>query len=168
MVATQTVTEALIEKSIVRSVGNVFLTMVRQEARLVDKTSVPPPPGPETKPSIIGSVGFVGAANGLIYLCLTEDFAIRTTAQILGMSEPEVRAHGYEVINDAIGEVTNMMVGGFKNALCDVGFPCKLTLPTMVRGNHVSVAAVKAATRHIFLFSCSGFPVIADIQLKSE
>jgi chemotaxis protein CheX len=72
------------------------------------------------------------------------------------------------VINDAIGEITNVTAGGFKNQLCDVGFPCKLTLPTIIRGEDLRVVAVKGTTRHIFEFDCAGHSLTADIQLKVE
>jgi chemotaxis protein CheX len=75
---------------------------------------------------------------------------------------------GPEAVKDAMGEITNMAVGGFKNALCDLGYSCKLTLPTIVRGNNVVVAAVKAATRHVFQFACEGHRIIADVQVKLE
>ncbi len=72
------------------------------------------------------------------------------------------------MVKDVVGEITNMIVGGFKNALCDLGFPCKLTLPTIVRGDRLAIATLKSATRHIFRFDCSGHRLIADIQLKGD
>jgi len=102
----------------------------------------------------------------MVYLCITDDFAINAASRILGTSPAEVRAEGDAVIKDVIGEITNMTVGGFKNALCDQGYTCKLTLPTIVRGNNLAVATMKSATRHIFHFSCDGHQLVADIQIK--
>jgi chemotaxis protein CheX len=84
------------------------------------------------------------------------------------MSPAEVEMNGYEVIKDAIGEITNMTAGGFKNRLCDIGFPCKLTLPTIVRGKDLSVDGFKGTERHIFQFECAGHILLADIQFKAE
>jgi len=117
---------------------------------------------------LFGSVGFVGDINGLVYLCIPDDFARYAASRILGMSPGEVELGGDDVVKDVIGEVTNMTVGGFKNSLCDVGYPCKLTLPTIVRGDNLSVAAIKGAARHVFAFDCAGHRLIADIQIKAE
>ena len=162
------ITDTVIETSIVRAVESVFDTMVSQKIVFVEKTSAPAVNGAERPQQIFGSVGFVGDASGLIYLCLTEDFAKYLTGRILSMSPGEVEMHGAEVVTDAIGEVTNMTVGGFKNTLCDLGHTCKLTLPTIVRGQNLTVAAIKSATRHVFHFDCAGQRLSADIQMKSE
>jgi len=71
-------------------------------------------------------------------------------------------------LKDVVGEITNMTVGGFKNALCDTGFPCKLTLPTIVRGDHLAVSGLKNTERHIFHFDCAGHRLVADIQMRQE
>jgi len=165
MTVTSPITEAVIQDAIVKAVQNVCKTMMRQDAivrpAVVDASLL-------GTCELMGNVGFVGAASGVVYLCLTNDFASYATGEILGMSPGEVEMNGYEVVKDAIGEITNMTAGGFKNRLCDIGFACKLTLPTIVRGKDLSVAALKGTTRHIFEFDCAGHRLTADIQLKTE
>jgi chemotaxis protein CheX len=163
------ITDQLIQDCIIKAVQSVFRTMMHREAKLVHAA------GPEAVPSvtsaapqILGSVGFIGAADGLIYLCLSEEFAKIASGSILGMSIAEVEEGGQEVVHDAIGEITNMTVGGFKNTLCDLGYPCKLTLPAIVRGNNLSIASIKGTTRHIFDFDCNGHRLVADIQIKVD
>lgn len=117
---------------------------------------------------VMGNVGFVGDIDGIVYLCMSDEFAAYAVGEILGLSPAEVQFEGPEVLKDAIGEVTNMTVGGFKNALCDVGFPCKLTLPTIVRGTALKAGAIKGATRYVFRFECSGRTLLTDIQLKTD
>ncbi len=166
--ATSPITDTVIHNSIVRAVESVFKTMVGREIVLLEKQTAPIPRGLDQPASIMGSVGFVGDASGIIYLCLTETFAQGLTGAILGMTPAEVEMNGQEVVTDAIGEVTNMTVGGFKNTLCDLGHACKLTLPTIVRGRNLSVAAIKSATHHVFHFDCAGHRLVADIQMKLE
>jgi chemotaxis protein CheX len=162
------ITDKLIQDAIVRAVQNVCRTMLRQVAGLVGNDLKPAPADSDRHFEIIGSVGFAGAASGMVYLCLTDDFANQATGEILGMSAAEVEMNGPEVLKDAIGEITNMTAGGFKNELCDLGLPCKLTLPTILRGHCLSVAAIKSAARHIFVFDCGGHRFAADIQLKVD
>ncbi len=162
------ITDQVVEDCIVRSIQSVFRTMVGHEVSFVEQSVPPIPRDAAASMQIIASVGFVGDANGLIYLRLSDEFAKLICGRILGMSAAEVEMHGNEVIHDAIGEMTNMTVGGFKNTLCDLGFPCKLTLPAIVRGQHLSIGAISSATRHVFDFDCSGHRLTADIQLKLD
>ena len=83
------------------------------------------------------------------------------------MTHAETRAEGPDAVKDAMGEVTNMTAGGFKNVLCDLGHLCMLTLPTILRGSNVTLSAVKAAERHVFRFERAGVPVVVDLQFKT-
>lgn len=171
MVPTQSISDTLIQDSIVKAVQNVCQTMIKREASLTAASTTAAISGSlagiGNAPYIIGNVGFAGDANGLVYLCFTEDFARNAAGQILGMSPTEIELHGYEVVKDVIGEITNMTTGGFKNALSDCGFPCKLSLPTIIRGEHLSISAIKSASRGIFHFSCGQHEFMADVQVKT-
>lgn len=165
MAVTQPITDTLIQETFVQAVRNVSQTMLRREASFVGR-SIEPVPGKSYE--VIGNVGFAGEANGIVYLCFSDEFAIHAASLLLGMSPGEVEMHGPDVVKDAIGELTNMTAGGFKNQLCDIGFPCKLTLPTIVRGKNLSVASIKSAHRHVFELTCDGHTFVADIQMKAE
>jgi chemotaxis protein CheX len=166
--AAQPITDTLVQDSIIRAVRNVCVTMLKQEASFVEKTAGTAYDGFKEKPHVFGSVGFAGVIDGIVYLCIPDDFAQDAAARVLGMSANEVEMSGDEAVKDVVGEITNMTVGGFKNALCNIGFPCKLTLPTIVRGDNLAVAGLKGASRHIFHFDCSGHRLVADIQLKQD
>lgn len=168
MVSSTRVADPLIQESIVRAIQNVCRTMLHEECKLVGKTNDDSFVSLGGSTHVLGSVGFVGEINGIVFLGLTEDFGCHAAEIILGMTRAEVLADGSEALKDVIGEITNMTVGGFKNALCDIGFPCKLTLPTIVHGEKLSVAAIKMATRHVFHFECGPHRIIADIQIKAE
>lgn len=166
MLTSSSIAEDLLQKSIERAVESVCQTMLRQDVKFLLKAAEPDNSLFISKPHVFGCVGFVGKIDGVVYLCISDDFALNAAVRILGMSEAEVLAEGDTVINDVIGEITNMTVGVFKNALCDQGYPCKLTLPTIVRGQNLAVAAIKEATRHVFTFNCGGQRLVADIQIK--
>lgn len=170
MVPTQPISDTLIQDSIVKAVQNVSRTMLRTEVSLIQPAIADSANNSLSclgeAPYLIGNVGFAGDANGLVYLCFTYEFACAAASQILGMSRLEIEGHGYEVVKDAIGEITNMTTGGFKNALSDYGFPCKLSLPTIVRGDRLSIASIKMATRGIFHFTCGAHRLMVDVQVK--
>jgi chemotaxis protein CheX len=172
MPVTAEITETLIRDYINRAVSDVFKTMLgrvptfsAQEPLRGDE----PLPSPEgNRPQVVGTVGFIGDINGLIYLHLDLGFARICTCHLLGMTEAELDEAGDEVINDAIGELTNMTVGGFKNGLCDAGYPCKLTIPSILRGSNFSIEPISSAVRHIYFFDCAEHRVVADILMKAD
>ena len=170
------INEPLIREYITRAVSDVFKTMLGRDSAFVcatiqapDDGMSPPAPGPATgiTPYVVGTVGFLGDINGLIYLYLDEPFARHSTCHLLGMTEAELEEAGDEVINDAIGEITNMTVGSFKNGLCDAGYPCKLTIPSILRGSNFSIEPISSTTRYIYNYESAGHKVSADILLKT-
>ena len=175
MPITQNIAESLIRENITRAVGDVFKTMLGHAAQL--RVPAAPAPGQPAAPlndhmsgsqQVVGTVGFLGDANGLIYLYLEEDFANQCTGEMLGLTPQELIETGADAVNDAIGEITNMVVGSFKNGLCDAGYPCKLTIPSILRGSNFSVEPISSAQRHVYSFECRGRRITADILLKYE
>ena len=162
------ISDTQVQEFIIRAVHNVCSRMLKREATFVEKSADAAYTGFKDKLHFFGSVGFVGQIDGIIYLCIPDDFVQEAACRVLGMSSAEIEMSGDAVLKDVVGEITNMTVGGFKNALCDTGFPCKLTLPTIVRGDHLSVSGLKNTERHIFHFDCAGHRLIADIQMRQE
>lgn len=115
---------------------------------------------------VVGHVGFTGHANGMLFLCLPSDFAREATATVLGISVPEVDYQSPDVLKDAICEVTNMMAGSFRNVLSSLGFSCRLTPPTLARGEQLRVPTAQGATRHPFRFQCGDHAFVTEIQLR--
>ena len=165
MAATQQLTDALIQKSIFQAVRNVSQTMLSRDITMVSQAHEPTLGATY---EIIDTVGFAGEINGSVYLCLSEKFAFHAIGLMLGMTQREVELGGPDVVKDAIGELTNMTVGGFKNQLCDIGLPCMLTLPSIMRGTQLAIAANKSTICHVFEFKCDGYSLVADIRLKAE
>lgn len=168
MPANQTIPENFVQTSIIRAVQNVCARMIKREARFLERATSATYEGFESQPHVFGSVGFVGQINGVVYLCIPDAFAHDAAARMLGLSVAEFEKNRGSMVKDMVGEITNMTVGGFKNALCDMGLPCMLTLPTIMRGENLSIASIKGAERHTFHFDCGGHRLIADIQLKQE
>jgi chemotaxis protein CheX len=172
MPATQEISENLIRENINRAVGEVFKTMLGREADLCVLASgtadwpSTPVDGQGNPAQIVGTVGFLGDINGLIYLYLDVPFARTATCQMLGMTEQEIDEAGDEVVNDAIGELTNMTVGSFKNGLSDAGFPCRLTIPTILRGSNFSIEPIAEVQRFIYKFQSAGQSIVTDILIK--
>jgi len=155
-----------------RAVQDVFKTMLGQDISLVkaterfeprEKGAPAPPIVNSSHPQVVGTVGFIGEINGLIYLYMSDEFAKIVTSRLLDLAPG---ADDDEVINDAIGEITNMVVGGFKSALSHQGLACKLTIPSILRGSNFSVEHISSAERRIYHFDCAGHRFVTDILIK--
>ncbi|MBK8475570.1 MAG: chemotaxis protein CheX [Opitutaceae bacterium] len=120
-------------------------------------------------PLIVGSVGFTGEANGMVYLYMEMELASQIAAGITGMTAAEIlHPDNNDIVKDVVGEITNMTVGTFKNGICDLGFQCKVTLPTVLRGSQLQVGTVTGAQRWTFAFEVLGRPLIADLFIQED
>ncbi len=166
MPAIKDIPDVVFEETITRAVKEVFSTMLSQPANYLPLS----PPEPESieldHPHVVGTVGFIGVINGLIYLYLDLAFAEKCAANLLGVSPKELAELGDEAVNDAIGELTNMTVGTFKNQIADRGFPCRLTIPSILRGSRFRIEPISSATRRIYRFEIAGSTITADLLMQ--
>lgn len=80
---------------------------------------------------VLCEIGFSGRATGAAGLRLTQATSMEIAARVLRMPAGEMTDP--LVIDDVIGEVSNMVVGNFKSNLCDAGLKCKLSPPVISR-----------------------------------
>ncbi len=118
------------------------------------------------QPLVAGTVGITGAFNGMIYLYSTAIFARHMTCSLLGMSDAEVE--GDEMVNDAIGELTNMVAGHIKSKLDNAGSRCTMTIPAVVRGCDFKVEPVSGVVRKTVYFRSDGGRVLVEALLKPQ
>jgi chemotaxis protein CheX len=167
------ISDSVFKDTITRAVQDVFKTMFNATAVLNDGLDDPARDASEPPSSVliegqlvVGTVGFIGDISGLVYLYMSAPFANQLAGHILGMSVGELAEAGDEVVNDAVGEVTNMTVGSFKNQLCDHGYQCKLTIPSILRGSNFSIEPITSATRRIYRFKIGANLLVADLLMK--
>ncbi len=102
---------------------------------------------------ISGSVGFAGeSVTGAVYLHLSNAFA-NNAASIIFDLPPNQGLDNTEV-NDVVGELTNMVAGGLKSVLCDMGVPCAVSTPTIIRGTSFAVEPMPDVERICVMFDC--------------
>lgn len=149
-----------IEVMLADAVKEVFSTMLNIDAQKE-------PPGTALangEPHIASSVGFIGRATGVVYLYSTGSFARKMTRSLLRLEDSEVA--GDEMVNDAMGELANMVVGHIKSRLCDRGINCALTIPSIVRGSHFSIETVSSTERRVLMYRCNGNQVAVEVLVK--
>ena len=121
-----------------------------------------------TQPLIAGTVGFLGNLTGIIYIFMEMPLALEATRKLLDLGSEEIGMDDHELVNDAIGELTNMIVGTFKNDLSNKGYECRMTIPSILRGANFSIEPAEVALRRVFKFDCGGQSFVIDILMKEE
>jgi chemotaxis protein CheX len=115
---------------------------------------------------VSGSVGFAGDnVTGAVYIHVSSAFAGVIAATMLGLKPEEL---GEADVNDVIGEVTNMLGGGLKSALCDNGAPCAVSTPAIIRGTSFVIEAVPDVEQIFLLFGCGQERIFVEVHIKSN
>lgn len=143
------------------AVRDVFRQMLAMEVMDDEPSPLAAQPGGQ----IIGSVGFIGQATGIVYLFAGVGLARFITGAMLGLAETEVDD---DMVNDAFGELSNMVVGSVKSQLCDHGWLCELTIPSIVRGNELQVESVAHGKKTIFGFRLGEHRLLVEITIKDS
>ena len=149
-----------VETMVRDSVGEVFTTMLKIEATFEPLGTVVD--GSEAQ--VAGAVGFIGTAMGVVYIYLGSHLARVATANLLGMEESEIE--GEAMVNDAVGELTNMIVGQMKSRMSDNGIRCALTIPSIVRGSHFSIESISSSERKVVSFKTPMGRFIVEALMK--
>ncbi len=143
-------------------VPNVFDTMVALAVAPSPEFSMP-----ADVDRVVGTIGLGGNnVAGAVYLQLTVPLADLVTSRLLGMGEGEAPAP--QDVNDAIGELCNMVSGGFKSNLMDQGMACAISTPSIIRGTSFTVDASLDAISETFFFDCGPhrLSVIVHLQIQ--
>ncbi|HXE97187.1 MAG TPA: chemotaxis protein CheX [Dongiaceae bacterium] len=121
-------TEEQLIKSLIKDVQDVFVNMVGVEDLMhlpiqIDVTT-------HFQECLTAMVGLAGAYNGLVSVHLPWQLAISFTSSMLGMEVTEID----DDVNDAMGEIANMVAGSFKQHLSKGGSDIQLSTPSVVNG----------------------------------
>lgn len=113
---------------------------------------------------IASAVGFIGKTTGVVYLYASDKFARQMTCRLLGLNDSDIE--GDEMVNDAMGELANMVVGHIKSRLVDRGLACVLTIPSIIRGSSFSIEPVSSAERRVYFYDCDQSRLGVEVMLK--
>ncbi len=121
-------TEDQLIKSLIKDVQDVFINMVGVEDLMhlpiqIDVTT-------HFKDCLTAMVGLAGTYNGLVSVHIPWALAISFTSLMLGMEVTEID----DDVNDAMGEIANMVAGSFKQHLSKGGSDIQLSTPSIVNG----------------------------------
>jgi chemotaxis protein CheX len=138
-------TEDELVKSLIKDVQDVFVNMVGVEDLMhlpiqIDITT-------HFKECLTAMVGLAGNYNGLVSVHVPWPLAISFTSLMLGMDVDEIN----DDVNDAMGEIANMVAGSFKQHLSKGGSDIQLSTPSVVNGSDYVVTSAGSDLENITL-----------------
>jgi chemotaxis protein CheX len=92
--------------------------------------------------SITGMVGLAGSYTGILSIHCPQALALQITSNMLGMEVEEVG----DDVNDALGEIANMLGGHVKQVLSKGGSDLNLSIPTVISGETYTISSVNDDT----------------------
>jgi len=112
---------------LVQATEDVFKTMVFRALEPV----LPDGDGKRPRSNVVGIVGFGGSISGLVAFYSTLDAAQEIAGSMLGLDPADVNGE----MPDAIGEVTNMIAGGFRMRMVERGETLAISIPSVTVGS---------------------------------
>jgi len=154
-------TEEQLAKYVIDATKDVFSTMV-----MMDPADDYPLKDPihRFQCSITGMVGFAGIYSGVISIHCPVALALQITSSMLGMECEEVN----EDLNDAIGEIANMLGGSVKQVLSKGGMDVKLSIPTVISGEDYTVNSLSDLDCVVIPFKVNDTKFLVGLTLKKE
>lgn len=166
-------TEDIIRTRLTKALKDVFRIMLRRPIELTEQIAQGASSletagisGEALPTHVLGTVGYVGKLNGSFNLYLTEEFATACTRQLLRANEHYTKRTADTAVTDAIGEITNMASGVFKNSLAPLGFTCRLTTPKVFRCRLGSMEPTVSSSRYIYHFTSAESRLVLELLIK--
>ena len=148
-----------ISDRIIESTIEIFTGMVMMEVsvagELIKKL------GP-LKQSITGMVGLAGTHKGVLALHFPKQIGLDVRGSFLGMDVEEMN----EDVQDAIGEIANMLGGNLKTILSDRGKDIQLSLPSTISGDEYNFSSQADTEQLIIPFQAPSGIFYVEVELE--
>src|SRR5882724_8147376 len=129
----------------------VFELMMGSQLTVPDRIAT----ADEDKPNTTAMVGLAGQLCGVLSVRCDRKAAALITSKMLGVDLDKV---GPE-ISDALGEVSNMVAGNFKNKITGLAEGCMLSPPTVITGTDYSLQSMTDSPALQIRLLFEGMPV---------
>ena len=111
---------------------------------------------------ISGIIGLTGSARGSLALSFSERCILRVVSNMLGEEITNLNPE----IQDAVGEITNMISGAARKNLEAKGFNITAAIPTVVFGKGHSIIHVMGGPSIIIPFETDHGPFVVDVCIS--
>lgn len=111
---------------------------------------------------VTAMVGLAGALCGVLTLRCSSQCATMMATKMLGAEAPGSKGQ----MEDAVGEVCNMVAGNFKNKISGISDGCKLSVPTVITGSNYNLCTLANDCSIEVNVLFHGSPVVISLQLN--
>ena len=136
--------------SVRASTAEVFTTMLAMDVEAAPARAEHA--APTVADGVLALVGMAGAWAGAGTVCCSSRLALRICGQLLMTETASVN----EEVLDAVGEVTNMIIGNFKTAAEEYLGPLGLSIPTVIFGRNFTSRSIGRNGWIVVPFRCDG------------
>jgi len=113
---------------------------------------------------ITGMIGLAGKFKGVISIHVPENVAFAITSSFLGMEVDEIN----EDVQDAIGEIANMLGGNIKTILSGKGKDIQLSLPSTIFGDEYRLYSDESIDRIVIEFMTVTGTFFVELELEKS
>lgn len=148
-----------LRNELINTTSEIFTTMVMMDITEDASCSVN---FEKLENTISGFVGLAGAYKGVVAIHVPYNVAFAITGSFLGIDVSELN----EDVEDAIGELANMVGGSVKSLLTENGGDIDLSLPSTVSGREYAFQTLQSAERVSVPFKVEAGNLLLDVQLE--
>ena len=149
-----------IRDQIISSTVEIFTSMVMMDVKVADKKDASQK---KLENTITGVIGLAGTHKGVLAIHFPYQVAFAITSNFLGMDIAELN----EDVEDAIGEIANMLGGNVKSILSENGRDIDLSLPSTISGKEYGFQSSKTADKTVISFETDVGEFLVELQLEN-
>jgi chemotaxis protein CheX len=112
--------------------------------------------------TVSGMVGLAGTFKGLLAIHTPNEVAKAITSNFLGLDVDEIN----DDVQDAIGELANMLAGNIKLAIDESGKDVTLSIPSAVHGDEYSLNCLANAEWVVMPFATPAGEFLVELQVQ--
>jgi chemotaxis protein CheX len=112
---------------------------------------------------VSGIIGLTGSAKGSLAVSFSEKSIVKIVNNMLSENYREINPH----INDAVGEITNMISGDARKRLEGVGFIITAAIPTVISGKDHVIEHVLSGPSIIIPFEIDEGSFFVDVCIRT-
>jgi len=144
-----------------KSVIETFETMVEMTLEHADTTAI----SLADHGYLTGTVRFKGENSGQVTIAFSPHLAMLITAKIMG-GDLGSEDHTPEIINDAVGELVNIVTGSLQSKLSDAGLNSEVGVPEVkYQPTLTKEAAVNGGSSDQFFFRCGVHTLVVHLSI---
>jgi chemotaxis protein CheX len=115
------------------------------------------------QPGITAMVGLAGQVCGVMSIKCDTKTASRMASKMLGAEPDEKSAE----LQDAFGEICNMVAGNFKNKITGMSEKCMLSVPTVVTGSDYTLRSLSDSDSIEITMLFERLPFTVSLEIHS-